>query len=330
VDYRDTLYLAVGNAVNGTTGAVAQGTYSIACPGGTCGSPQALPNGFTLVGNTTNQMVLDGAGNLYATDSVNNNFFYKWLAATQTLITSYTDLGCLGPWTDLVQAATVNPAGDLFFQTNKQVVSGNGLWTLPRVFVNDAAVTNQATDAGGAIGVFPTAQSMSGVFQAICVDPTSYAAITCPAWFTISGNSTGEAAYTLTTNTGSSSCSVMVSIFGVMVTVTQNGQSATDITNKCLITQSGFTRNRSTGYWTTTLTVKNTSAGAISGPIEVVLTALSSDATMVGGSLYNGAPYVTLQSGSLNPGSSATVTLQFTDPSNGSITFTPKVYSGSL
>jgi hypothetical protein len=79
------------------------------------------------------------------------------------------------------------------------------------------------------------------------------------------------------------------------------------------------------------MTVTNTGTTAISGPVQVELTSLSSNATMTNNTgTFNGNPYITVSAGTLAPGASVEVTIMFTNPSNGLITFTPDTVSGSF
>jgi len=105
--------------------------------------------------------------------------------------------------------------------------------------------------------------------------------------------------------------------------------AATDVSGQVSVTQTGFGRNRATGVWTATMTVKNTSGVELPGPIQVVLTKLSSNATMVNKTgVVNGDPYITVSAETLAAGASASVSIQFMNPSNGFINFTPVTYSG--
>ncbi len=106
---------------------------------------------------------------------------------------------------------------------------------------------------------------------------------------------------------------------------------ATNVSDQVHVMNSGFGRNRSTNVWTATLKVTNKSAALINGPVQVVLTNLSANAAMVNQSgVQNGSPYITVTPGPLAAGASATVVIQFTNPSNGFINFTPVTYSGSF
>ena len=105
-----------------------------------------------------------------------------------------------------------------------------------------------------------------------------------------------------------------------------------NVSGQVSVTSTGFVRSRVTGTFNGTMTVKNTSGQSIAGPIEIVLTNLPlvvslSNATGTTG----GSPYITVPGVvSLASGQSASVSVQFTDPLNVLITFTPVTYSGSL
>jgi hypothetical protein len=104
-----------------------------------------------------------------------------------------------------------------------------------------------------------------------------------------------------------------------------------NVSSQVSVTPTGFARNHATGIWSATVTVTNTSSTPISGPIQVELTNLSTDATMTNNTgTFNLSPYITVSSGALAVGASASVTIQFQNPSNGSITFTPVTVSGTF
>jgi hypothetical protein len=67
------------------------------------------------------------------------------------------------------------------------------------------------------------------------------------------------------------------------------------------------------------------------GPIEVVLTNISSNATLESPSgTLGGNPYVIALPSSLPPGEQAVASLCFLNPTGAPITFVPRVYSGAL
>ena len=107
--------------------------------------------------------------------------------------------------------------------------------------------------------------------------------------------------------------------------------SAINVSDQVRVMNTGFGRNRATNVWTATLKVTNKSAASINGPVQVVLTNLSANAAMVNASgTQDGSPYVTVSPGPLAAGATASVSIQFTNSSNGFINFTPVAYSGSF
>jgi hypothetical protein len=94
-------------------------------------------------------------------------------------------------------------------------------------------------------------------------------------------------------------------------------------------TRGGFVRDRRTGTYSQQITVTNGTAVPMS-TISVALDTLSGNATLTNanGSTVNnlpaGSPYVSIP-GTLAPGASATVTLQFANPTNAGITYATRV-----
>jgi len=114
--------------------------------------------------------------------------------------------------------------------------------------------------------------------------------------------------------------------------LTTISSSLTDVSSLVRVTTTGFLFSRSSHLYTGAMTVTNTSAQPLSGPLQVVLTNLTAGVTLANatGSAL-GAPYITLPGVStLNPGQSATVSLQFGNPANTLIDFTPVTFSGSF
>jgi uncharacterized protein len=80
------------------------------------------------------------------------------------------------------------------------------------------------------------------------------------------------------------------------------------------------------------VTITNISSGAISGPFQILFTGLTAGVTLVNATGdFSGSPFLTVAAvASLASGQSATVSVQFQDPSFGTINFTPVIYSGSI
>jgi uncharacterized repeat protein (TIGR01451 family) len=110
-----------------------------------------------------------------------------------------------------------------------------------------------------------------------------------------------------------------------------------DVTSGLAISRSGFRYFRTLGRYVQQVTITNASPFPISGPVSLVLDGLGSNVAVIsdGGTSCTaptGTPYRTLDVGTdnvLSPGESATVTLQFIDPSNTAINYTTRVLSGA-
>ena len=92
------------------------------------------------------------------------------------------------------------------------------------------------------------------------------------------------------------------------------------------ITPGGFVLNRRTAQVTQTVTVKNTSAQAVPGPVYLKLGSLSSNTTLTNAAGNSGgSPYLIVSTGDLPIGASVAVVLQFSAPASGGITYTPSI-----
>jgi hypothetical protein len=108
--------------------------------------------------------------------------------------------------------------------------------------------------------------------------------------------------------------------------------SVVNVSNQVRVTSSGLLYSRASSTFNGTVTVTNTGAGTISGPIQVALTNLTAGVALTNGTgIFTGNPYVTIPAvTSLGPGQSASVPVRFSNPSKVAITFSPVVYSGSI
>jgi hypothetical protein len=103
--------------------------------------------------------------------------------------------------------------------------------------------------------------------------------------------------------------------------------------NGISVTRGGYVRDRRTGAFSQVVTIKNTTANTITAPFQLVLDGLSGNATLTnptGTTTVNaplGAPYVTVSSGDLAPGASASATLIFSNPTNAAINYSTRVLS---
>jgi len=104
-----------------------------------------------------------------------------------------------------------------------------------------------------------------------------------------------------------------------------------DVTAQTKIARSGIALNRITGKYSGTVTITNTGAAALKGPLHLVLQGLPAGVTLDGKSgEQDGTPYLTLPNASLAAGASVTVTTTFTNPSKVSIGYTAKLFSGTF
>ncbi len=99
-------------------------------------------------------------------------------------------------------------------------------------------------------------------------------------------------------------------------------------TDNIQLTRSGYVRDRRTGTYAQQLTLTNVSVNAVAGPLSLVLGNLSAGVSLanatgtLGGSAYILVPGA---GAGLAGGASTTVILQFTNPANTAITYTPQV-----
>jgi hypothetical protein len=102
--------------------------------------------------------------------------------------------------------------------------------------------------------------------------------------------------------------------------------------NEVATTASGLAYSRVSQTFNGSVTLRNLSASAIRGPLQILFTGLTPGVTLVNATSHlAGAPYLTVPAlASLAPGQSVTISVQFKNPSNALINFTPAIYSGSF
>jgi hypothetical protein len=106
---------------------------------------------------------------------------------------------------------------------------------------------------------------------------------------------------------------------------------AVNVTSSVKITATAFVLNRNTRTYNSTVTVQNATQQSIAGPLQLVLTGLPAGVTLANAAgTTGGSPYITVTSGSLAAGKSASVKIQVSATSASSITYTPQVYSGTF
>lgn len=95
------------------------------------------------------------------------------------------------------------------------------------------------------------------------------------------------------------------------------------------VTRSGFVRDRRTGTFTQQLTITNSTSSTIAGPVGVWLEGLSGNATLANASGLGNYIVVPGTGAGLAAWSSASVSLQFLNPTNAAISYTPHVQAES-
>lgn len=104
------------------------------------------------------------------------------------------------------------------------------------------------------------------------------------------------------------------------------------ISGQTSIISSGLAYNRFTRLYSGTITITNTSGETITGPLRVVLLNLPIGITLVNaaGTYGGNNPYVSAPIGTLAPGQSASVPVQFRKPDGVGLDYIAQVYSGTF
>jgi hypothetical protein len=206
-------------------------------------------------------------------------------------------------------------------QANTTTTAANAIATFSATTQN-VTLSATVTSTAGAVNGGTVTFTLSGVAGSATSGTVSGGSAS--ATFLLPGN-TPVGIYTITaTYNGSTN-------FAGSSDTTHTLAVVLNVSGQVSVTQTGFAVNHATNLWTSTLTVRNTSAAPIGGPIEVVLTNLSSNATMTNETgAFGGNPYIIVSAGTLAAGASVSAPIQFSNPTKGSITFTPVVYSGAF
>ena len=107
----------------------------------------------------------------------------------------------------------------------------------------------------------------------------------------------------------------------------------TNVDDRVAVQTTGLRLNRTTNTYDTVVSLTNTSAGTLTGPLALVVTQLSANASVQNlDGLMNGSPYLSLQvaTGGLGPGQRLSgIALRFTNPTRTTIRFQLSVYSAA-
>ena len=110
--------------------------------------------------------------------------------------------------------------------------------------------------------------------------------------------------------------------------------SFADLFTNVSIKRGGFVLDRRTGRYSQQVTLTNNGSMAIAGPQALVLDSLSSNTSLVNATgvtannAPTGSPFLSA-SGDLAPGASVTVSLLFSKPTSGAITYSARTVSGA-
>jgi hypothetical protein len=98
------------------------------------------------------------------------------------------------------------------------------------------------------------------------------------------------------------------------------------------VNASGLAYSRISRTYVGAVTLTNTGSASVNGPFQILFTGLPANVTLVNATgTLSGTPYITVSApASLAPGQSVVVNVQFTDPSNATIHFTPVIQEGSI
>ena len=104
-----------------------------------------------------------------------------------------------------------------------------------------------------------------------------------------------------------------------------------NVSTSVAVQRSGLVANRASGKYSGTITLTNTSAVALTGPLQLRFDNLTSGVTLDGASgTQQGAPYLTLAASSLAPGAKVVINVSFSNPSRAVIGYGNTVFSGNF
>ena len=100
-----------------------------------------------------------------------------------------------------------------------------------------------------------------------------------------------------------------------------------DVSGRVSVASTGFLFSRAAQKYSGTVTVTNNGATDLTGNVDLVLNDLTAGVTLANATgLYQARPYISVSTSGLAAGASVTVPVQFTNPANAKITFTPATF----
>ena len=106
--------------------------------------------------------------------------------------------------------------------------------------------------------------------------------------------------------------------------------AATPLASGFTVARSGFTYNAATQISSGTVRITNTGANTIQGPIQFVVHKPVAGISLANSTGENAQGRFITSPGSLAPGQSVTIPVQFLNPGRVLVNYTPKVYSGAF
>jgi hypothetical protein len=347
----------VGTAT--TSGPVSNGTASVSytLPGGTDSSTytiQAVYNAstdFTGSSDSSHTLTINGGSTVTTASSAAATFSASNRPVTLNASVTST-------------AGTVNGGTVTFsvFQGATQI----GAFTSPASVSNGAASATYTLPGGTSAGTYTIVASYAGVgsftssgdsthtltvsqaAQAITFGAIPQQTVGVPLTLTATASSGLAVSYASTTTsvcTVSSSTATFLQPGNCSITASQPGNTnysaatsvtqsfnvvPVNVTSSVSVSGGGLVYNRITHTGTETITITNTSGATLNGPLELLLVISNPSVTASNATgTYLGSPFWT-SAGSLAPGASATITVQFSYALGATFTLTPGVYSGGI
>ena len=328
-----------GNATNGieinsagTSNNVVQGNFIGTDPTGASAVPNQLAGVIVHIGATDNTIggTAPGQGNLIAYNKA------KGVVVGDDVTDLSTGNAILG------NAIFSNVALGIDLANNGVTPNDSSGHTGPNLFqdfpvLTSAVATSSGTTVRGTVHGPANSTIRVEIFASTTADPSGHG----------QGNSFLDAVAVKTNSHGDGTFALAIgsiaqgSILSATATDASGNTSefardlrvVTDVTSRVGFRAFAPVFNRFTGVYSQTITLTNTGATTLSGPIQLVLSGLTAGVTLTksAGTDPTGNPYVTAGAGDLAPGKSITIVLTFRKTSPGLyVNYVPKIYSGNF
>jgi glycosidase len=309
------------DAISGTTYTVAGGTVSITL---------APLTGVVLLPSPVTVDVVPPLASISTTPAASSKGWINHSPATVKL--SATDSGSgvqqLRYW---INNGQVRAAAGRTASTN---LSGEGSYAVGLRALDNAGNISTLASLNFAIDITPPTVAVTGVTPgaiyllgsvpaAGCTTSDALSGVATNSTLNITGgNGHGEGQFTATCHGGTDNADNVAPPVAVTYDVVADVSRSVHVS----------TYYHSAKYTSGTLRVRNTSGRNVFGPLQVVLTDLSPGVTLANAAgTYLGSPYITIPRVTrLEPGAAASVQVQFNNPANEKIRFTPATYSGQF